>query len=112
MPLYPMRFAFTPGENERIEAVVTVPKEHRSIVHGTVFDMDGQRIQDAVVRLFMCADDKLEPVTDTFTDGDGEFIFGPVEAEKSYVVKVYVNGVTLREVTIKPRKRRVKSENQ
>ena len=108
MPLYPMRFAFTPGQNERIEAVVTVPKELRSIVHGTVFDLDGQHIPDAVVRLFVCSEDKLESVADTFTDSEGEFVFGPVETEKNYVVKVYVNGVTLREITIKPRRKRSK----
>jgi len=106
MPLYPMRFSFTPGQNEKIEAVVTVPNERRSIVHGTVYNLDGQHVADAVVRLFVCNEEKLEPVADTFTDSDGEFIFGPVETEKNYVVKVYVNGVTLREITIKPRKKR------
>lgn len=108
MPLYPMRFAFTPDKNERIEAVVTIPKEQRAIVHGTVYDIDGNRVPDAVVRLFVCSGDKLEPAADTFTDSDGEFVFGPVEAEKSYVVKVYVNGVTLREMTVRPRKKRAK----
>lgn len=106
MPLYPMRFAFTPGKNERIEAVVTIPEELRSIVHGTVYDMDGNKVKDAVVRLFLCEEEKLEPVSDTFTDNDGEFIFGPLTADKNYAVKVYVNGVKLRELTIKPRKRK------
>ncbi len=105
MPLYPMRFAFTPGQSERVEAVVTVPKEQRAIIHGTVFDMDGARVPDAVVRLFVCGDGTPEPAADTFTDGDGEFVFGPVEAEKSYIVKVYVSGVILREVTVRPKKR-------
>ncbi len=105
MPLYPMRFAFTPGLSERVEAVVTVPKEQRAIIHGTVFDMDGAHVPDAVVRLFVCDGDMLEPVADTFTDGDGEFVFGPVEAERSYIVKVYVSGVILREVTVRPKKR-------
>ena len=106
MPLYPMKFAFTPGKNERIEAVVTVAEEMRSIAHGTVYDIDGKKIKDAVVRLFLCEQEKLTPVADTFTDADGEFVFGPLAADKNYVVKVYVNGVTLRELTIKPRKRR------
>ncbi len=106
MPLYPVRFAFTPGQNERIEAVVTVPKERRAIIHGTVFDTDGARVPYAVVRLFVCSGDTLEPEADAFTDADGEFVFGPVEADKAYVVKVYVNGVTLREITIKPKKSR------
>ena len=110
MPLYPMKFAFTPGKNERIEAVVTIPEEQRSIVHGTVYDLDGKTIKDAVVRLFVCAEEKTVPVADTFTDQEGEFIFGPLFAEKHYLVKVYVNGVTLRELNIKPRKKRAAAD--
>ena len=106
MPQYPMKFAFTPGRNERIEAVVTIPKEPRSIVHGTVYDIDGNTICDAVVRLYKQCDDKLSPVSHTFSDAGGEFIFGPLTADQAYVVKVYVNGVTLRELTVKPRKKR------
>ncbi len=110
MPLYPMRFAFTPGQNERVEAVVTVPKEQRAVLHGTVFDMDGARVSDAVVCLFVCCGGEvLEHTADTFTDADGEFVFGPVEADKSYVVKVYVGGVTLREITVRPKKKRVRT---
>ncbi len=106
MPLYPMKFAFTPGKNERIEAVVTIPKEQRSIVHGTVYDMDGEKIKDAVVRLYLQEEQKLTPVSHTFSDGEGEFLFGPLASEKNYVVKVYVNGVTLREITVKPKRKR------
>ena len=106
MPQYPMRFAFTPGKNERIEAIVTIPDEKRSIVHGTVYDTEGNKIKDAVVRLFVCEEEKQDPVFHTFTDNDGEFIFGPLSADKHYIVKVHVNGVTLRELTIKPRKKR------
>lgn len=109
MPLYPMRFAFTPGQSERVEAVVTVPKEQRTIVHGTVYDIDSARVPDAVVRLFVCCGDELEPAGDTFTDADGEFVFGPVASDKSYVVKVYVSGVILREITIRPKKKRSKT---
>ena len=84
---------------------MTVPQEKRAIIHGTVFDMDGACVPDAVVRLFDCSGNTPEPVADTFTDGDGEFVFGPVEAERSYIVKVYVSGVILREVTVRPKKR-------
>ncbi|MDD5018179.1 MAG: carboxypeptidase-like regulatory domain-containing protein [Eubacteriales bacterium] len=106
MPLYPMKFAFTPGKNERIEAIVTIPEELRSIVHGTVYDMEGNKVKDAVVRLFLYEAEKQEPVSHTFTDSDGEFIFGPLAADKHYIVKVHVNGVTLREMAIRPRKKK------
>ncbi len=106
MPLYPMRFAVSPEKNERIEAVVTLPEEPRSILHGTVYDSEGNRVKDAVVRLFQCSDEKLTPAGDTFTDADGEFVFGPLLCEKRYVVKVYVSGVILREMTVRPEKKR------
>lgn len=106
MPLYPMRFSFTPGKNERVEAVVTVPEEKRSIVHGTVYDTDGKKIKDAVVRLFLHEESKDSAVADTFTDGEGEFMFGPLLSDKNYIVKVYVNGVTLRELSVKPLKKK------
>ena len=107
MPLYPMRFTVSPEKNERIEAVVTLPEEPRSILHGTVYDAEGKRVKDAVVRLFLSTDDKLTPTGDTFTDADGEFVFGPLICEKRYVVKVYVSGVVLREITVRPEKKRV-----
>jgi hypothetical protein len=106
MPLYPMRFSVTPEKNERIEAVVTLPEEPRSILHGVVYDAEGRRVKDAVVRLFLCGDDKLIPAGDTFTDADGEFVFGPLICEKRYIVKVYVCGAVLREITVRPAKKR------
>ncbi len=106
MPLYPMRFSVTPEKNERIEAVVTLPEEPRSLLHGVVYDAEGCRVKEAVVRLFACAEDKLIPAGDTFTDGDGEFVFGPLVCEKRYVVKVYICGAVLREVTVRPAKKR------
>lgn len=109
MPLYPMRFAFTPGNNDRVEAVVTIPEETRSIVHGTVYDADGNRVKDAVVRLFLCEDKMCVPVAHGFTDGEGEFIFGPLCSNKNYLVKIYVNGVILRETTLRPRKKKTKA---
>ena len=101
---YPMKFAFTPQKNERIEAIITIPEEIRSIVHGTVYDIEGNTIKDAVVRLYEITQGSARPVSHTFTDSEGEFIFGPLIAQRDYLVKVYVEGVKLRELKIKERK--------
>lgn len=106
MPIYPMKFAFTPKKNERIEAVITVPEDPRSIIHGTVYDVEGNRIKEAVVRLFVQKDDQLEPVSHAFTDDMGEFIFGPVRSESAYVVKVYYGGIKIRELTVRQRRKK------
>jgi len=103
MPIYPMKFAVTPEGNERIEAVVTAPKEQRSVLHGTVYDMEGKRVQDAVVRLFEKGG-SASAALHAFTDENGEFIFGPLAAQKAYIAKVYVGGVKLREITVRPKK--------
>ena len=110
MPRYPIRFAFTPGESERVEAVVTAPRPTCSIVHGTVYDLEGCRIKDAVVRLFACDNNEHEPVADAVTDEDGEFVFGPLQAQQNYLIKVYVDGVTLNEITVRPRRKRAKTQ--
>lgn len=109
MPRYPLRFAFTPNESERVEAVVTAPRPSCSIVHGTVYDLNSCRIKDAIVRLFVCDNEKQEPVADTVTDDDGEFVFGPLEPKRHYIIKVYVGGVILNELTVRPRRKRAKT---
>lgn len=101
---YPMKFAFTPQRNERIEAILTVPEEKRSIVHGVVYDIDGNIIKDAVVRLYEIKEGKSKPISHTFTDAEGEFIFGPLYEGRDYMVKVYVEGVKLRELKVRERK--------
>lgn len=106
MPLYPLKFAFSTENNDKIEAVVTMPKEQRSILHGTVYDTEGERLPDAVVRLFVCDDSNLLPVADAITDAEGEFVFGPLEANKSFVAKIYFNGIIIREVTVKQGRKR------
>jgi hypothetical protein len=109
MPLYPIKFAFSTEGSDRVEAVITAPKERRSVLHGTVYDADGQRVPDAVVRLFRREEDRLVPAGDAFTDADGEFVFGPLAADSGYLVKVYNGGALLREVVIKPRKKRARN---
>jgi hypothetical protein len=106
MPLYPVKFAFSTEGSDRVEAVITAPKERRCVLHGTVYDENGQRTPDAVVCLFLCEQGHLIPSGNTFTDADGEFVFGPLTADGDYLVKVYNGGALLREISVKPRKKR------
>ena len=106
MPLYPMKFAFSTENNDRVEAVVMMPREKRSVLHGTVYDIEGNRMPNAVLCLYINEEGRMQPVGDTFTDADGEFVFGPLEEDKNYIVKAYANGALLRQVTIRPRKKR------
>lgn len=97
-------FNFTPKENEEIDTIITVPEEPRSIIHGVVKDSKGNATKDAVVKLFMAKSpsdmSSLKPITHTFTDEYGQFLFGPLVAGKHYVVKVWVNDVKKRDMDV------------
>jgi len=110
MPLYPVKFAFSTGSSDRVEAVITAPKEQRCILHGTVYDENGQRVSGAVVCLYLREQARLTPAGNTFTDADGEFVFGALAADSDYLVKVYHGGALLREITVRPRKKRKPEE--
>lgn len=99
-------FNFTPCENEQIEAIIKVPKEPRSVIHGIVKDYHNRVVKDAVVKLFKientCNPCNVEPITHTFTDECGQFLFGPLDPNCKYVIKVWINHVKIRELVIKP----------
>lgn len=101
-------FSFTPGENEQIETCVMIPEERRSIIHGIVKNQCNQVVKDAVVKLYEKVkyghDFILKPVTHTFTDECGQFVFGPLYPNKCYVIKVWLNDVKIRELVIHPEK--------
>lgn len=101
-----VKFNVIPGENEQIDAIIKVPKEPRSVIHGVVLDEYNKPAKDAVVQLFKMKkhDDPkcLEPITHTFTDDCGQFLFGPLCPHVKYVIKVWINHVKTRELIIKP----------
>lgn len=100
-----VKFEFIPGENEEIKANIIVPKETRSIIHGVVRCEDGEVIKDAIVRLFEVNyknKNSLKPIANTFTDEDGEFLFGPLCIKKHYVIKVWSNSNKIKELIITP----------
>jgi hypothetical protein len=99
-----VHFNFVPEENEQIEAIIKVPKEPRSMIHGVVKDHCNKVVKDAVVKLFKMDNPNnpkaLEPITHTFTDEHGQFMFGPLCAHVKYVIKVWINHVNTREIVI------------
>lgn len=100
------KFTVTPEENEQIDAIIQVQKESRSVIHGVVLDEHNKPIEDAVVKLLKVKGSKnstyLEPITHTFTDNCGQFLFGPLCPHVKYMVKVWVDRVKTREIVIKP----------
>lgn len=101
-----VKFKFTPEENEQIEAVIKVAEEKRSVIHGLVVDCKNKPIKNAVVKLLLIKDTNcphiLHPLTHTFTDEYGQFLFGPLCPHKCYVIKVWYNDIKIRELIITP----------
>lgn len=104
-----VKFEFCPKENEQLEVSVKVPEEKRSVIHGVVKGCNNEVIKDAVVKLFEvigsshnCNSCHLKPLTHTFTDECGQFLFGPLCANKKYAIKVWYDDVKIRELVITP----------
>ncbi len=101
-----VKFDFCPKENEQIDVQVKVPEEKRSVIHGVVKDWKDRVVKDAVVKLFEVVPKGsitiLKPITHTFTDEFGQFLFGPLCPNKKYTVKVWFNEVKLRELIVSP----------
>lgn len=70
-----------------------LPEDDRNVVYGVIKDSKGCPISDAVVKLIEVCQDERKPVSHTFTDCDGEFVFGPLCPHKSYSIQIWVNRV-------------------
>ena len=76
---------------------ITIPEDNRNVIYGIIRDCYKEPIEDAVVKLievcFEHGHEERKPVSHTFTDKDGEFVFGPLCPDKRYEVQVWVNRV-------------------
>ena len=76
---------------------IYLPEDNRSVIYGVIKDCYDEPIKDAVVKLIEIEKDgkkdERKPVTHTFTDKDGEFVFGPLCANKLYEIEVWANTV-------------------
>ena len=76
---------------------ITLPEDNRSVIFGTIKDAYDEPIRDAVVKLIEVnreyGKEERKPVSHTFTDKEGEFVFGPLCANKFYEVQIWANDV-------------------
>lgn len=76
---------------------IKLPEDNREAIFGTVRDAYGDPIADAVVKLIEVKKDfgksERTPVTHTFTDKHGHFVFGPICPKKKYEVQIWANRV-------------------
>lgn len=80
--------------NEEKDVCIILKEEKRAVIHGEVKFPNGKPVENAAVKLFRkkkfkdCDYCELTPVTFTFTDECGQFLFG-VESFAEYVIKVF-----------------------
>ena len=76
---------------------ITLPEDNRSVIYGIIKDAYDEPVRDAVVKLIEvekdCGKEVRKPVSHTFTDKEGEFVFGPLCPKKRYEVQVWANRV-------------------
>ena len=87
-------------------------KDNRNVIFGVIKDEYGDPIEDAVVKLIE-VDKKMgkkerKPVSHTFTDNEGEFVFGPLCPNRDYEIQFWANRVKHVKVckSAKPKKQR------
>lgn len=85
------------SSGKQFDIDITLPEDNRSVIYGVIKDAYDEPIKDAVVKLIEvdkdCGKEERKPVTHTFTDENGEFVFGPLCANKLYEVQVWADKV-------------------
>ena len=74
---------------------ITLPEDNRDVIYGVVKDCFKEPVADAVVKLveifYDCGKEERRPIGHTFTDWEGEFVFGPLCPGKQYALQIWVN---------------------
>ena len=82
---------------KQFDLEITLPEDNRSVIYGVVRDCYHDPVSNAVVKLVevVCDDGREErrPVSHTFTDDEGEFVFGPLCPGKKYAIQIWKDDV-------------------
>ena len=74
---------------------ITLPEDNRDVIYGVIKDCFKEPVRDAVVKLteivYDCGKEERRPIGHTFTDEEGEFVFGPLCPGKEYALQIWVN---------------------
>lgn len=78
---------------KQFDIEVNLPEDNRNVIYGIIRDCYGEPVKDAVVKLIEVCGCERKPVSHTFTDKEGEFVFGPLCPDKNYEVQIWANRV-------------------
>jgi hypothetical protein len=82
---------------KQFDLEINIPEDNRNVIYGVVKDCCHEPICDAVVKLieviYDCGKEERRPVSHTFTDKNGEFVFGPLCSNRFYEIQIWVDKV-------------------
>ena len=82
---------------KQFDLEITLPEDNRSVIYGVVKDCYQDPVCNAVVKLvevvYDCGKEERRPVSHTFTDENGEFVFGPLCSNRFYEIEIWVDFV-------------------
>jgi len=78
---------------KQFDLEIKLEEDFRNVIYGVVKDSCNEPIKDAVVKLVEVTKHERKPVSHTFTDKDGEFVFGPLCPDKKYAINIWANRV-------------------
>ena len=95
-------------KGKQFDLDITLPEDARNVIFGTIKDVFKEPVKDAVVKLIEIdfgkdGKKKRTPVSHTFTDKHGEFVFGPLCPGKEYAIDIWVNEVRHFKIDVKGR---------
>ena len=74
---------------------ITLREDNRDVIYGVVINCFKEPVHNAVVKLVEivcdCGKEERLPIGHTFTDKEGEFVFGPLCPGKKYAIQIWVN---------------------
>ncbi len=84
-------------KGKQFDLEINLPEDNRNVIYGVIKDCYKEPVEDAVVKLIeVCYEfgkEVRKPVSHTFTDENGEFVFGPLCPDKSYELQIWVDRV-------------------
>ena len=74
---------------------ITLPDDNRDVIYGVIKNCYKEPIVDAVVKLtevsYEHGKEERKPIGHTFTDKEGEFVFGPLCPNRKYAIQIWKN---------------------
>ena len=86
------------SDGKQFDIDVVLPEDNRNVIYGTIKNRYKDPIKNAVVKLVEVSIGKdgmkrRIPISHTFTDENGEFVFGPLCPDKDYAIDIWVDDV-------------------